>query len=128
MSVMIVAGELGASWGAALAALAAMSTSFAAYASTLGIAAAPAVAAAVAAAGGAGSVLVSCAAVILAFIILALIYGTALSLQLAFHDKFLGTFADGEVCIEHASFAIALIKMASMGALPVELIPPIVTG
>jgi hypothetical protein len=117
--------ELGTSWGAALAALAALSPEFAASVSSLGIVAAPAVAAIVAAAPPA---VVAIAAIILAFIILALIYGTAISGQLFIQKHFTDNFADGIVCIEHATFALALIKLASFGIAPAELIPPIVTG
>lgn len=128
MSLTNVGGELLASWGAALGALAAMSTAFAAYATSLGIAATPIVVTAVAAAGGAGSAIVSCAALILAFIILALIYGTAIAAQLEFHERYTDSFADGEVCIEHPTFALALIKIATLSLVPSELIPPVVTG
>jgi hypothetical protein len=117
--------ELGTSWGAALAALAALSPEFAASVSSLGITAAPAVVAIVAAVPPA---IVSAAALILAFIILALIYGTAISGQLFFQKTFTDNFADGIVCIEHATFALALIKLATFGIAPAELIPPIVTG
>ena len=128
MSLSDVSGELLASWGATLGALAAMSTAFAAYATSLGIAATPIVVTAVAAAGGAGSAVVSCAALILAFIILALIYGTAIAAQLEFHERFMDSFEDGEVCIEHPTFALALIKIATMSLVASELIPPVVTG
>jgi hypothetical protein len=120
-----IAGELLSSWGAALGALAALSPEFAASVSSLGITAAPAVVAAIAALPEA---VIAAAALILAFIILALIYGTAISAQLLFHRLFTDHFADGKVCIEHATFALALIKLATIGIAPAELIPPIVTG
>lgn len=114
-----------AAWASALAALAALSPEFAAFIAPYGIAAAPALAAAVAALP---EIVVAAAAIILAFIILALIYGTAISAQLAVHKIATNNFADGEVCIEHPTFALALIKMATFGVAPAELIPPIVTG
>jgi hypothetical protein len=73
-------------------------------------------------------VAVGLAAVILAFIILALIYGVAINVQLSFHRNFTNDFDDNRVCIEHPSFAIPLIRMATLGFAPAELIPPIVTG
>jgi hypothetical protein len=118
-------GELTTSWTAALGALAALSPEFAAAVSPLGILAAPAAAGVAATAPPA---IAAIAALILAFIILALIYGTAISGQLFIHKNFTGNFADGTVCIEHATFALALIKLASYGVAPSELIPPIVTG
>jgi hypothetical protein len=118
-------GELTASWGAALGALAALSPAFAAEVAGLGIVATPAIAALVAALPPA---VVTVAALILAFIILALIYGTAISAQLFIHRHMTDNFADGTVCIEHATFALGLIKLATLGFAPAELIPPIVTG
>ena len=108
------------SWGSALAALAALSPTFAAAtgiapaAFVVGIAALP-------------PAVVAAASLILAFIILALIYGTLISIQLSIH-QLAGSFSDGVVCIEHPTFALALIKLASLTLVPAELVPPIVTG
>jgi hypothetical protein len=68
------------------------------------------------------------AAIILAFVLLALIYGTAISAQLFFQQHFTNNFAHGVVYIEHPTFALALIKLATIGTAPAELFPPIVTG
>jgi hypothetical protein len=125
LSIDSISAEYLSAWGAALAALAALSPEFAAAVSGLGITAAPAVVAAIAALP---EIVIAAAAIILAFIILALIYGTAISGQLFYHRHYTENFADGVVCIEHPSFALGLIKLATIGALPVELIPPIVTG
>ena len=114
--------ETAASWGSALAALAALSPAFAAATS---IAPSAVVAAAVAAASPA---VVAAAALVLGFIILALIYATLIAAQLTFHGIFTSAFDDGLVCIEHPSFALALIKLASLTLVPSELVPPIVTG
>jgi hypothetical protein len=69
----------------------------------------------------------SAAALVLGFVILALIYGTALVAQLTVHEQ-IGSFADGVVDIEHPTFALALIKLATLTLVPAELVPPIVTG
>ena len=125
LSIDGMTGELAASWGAALAALAALSTEFAAAVASLGIVAAPAVVALIAAVPPA---VINAAAIILAFIILALIYGTAIAGQLFYHRHFTDSFADNVVCIEHPTFALAMIKIATLTAAPAELVPPIVTG
>ena len=125
LSADSIGAELLSSWGAALAALAALSPEFAALVSGVGITAAPVVVAAIAAVPPA---IIAAAAVILAFIILALIYGTAISGQLFYHRHFTENFADGTVCIEHPSFALGMIKLATLGFVPTELVPPIVTG
>jgi hypothetical protein len=116
-----VIGELFASWGAALGALAALSPAFAA---ATGIAATPVV---VAAAAALPPAVVAAAALILAFVILSLLYGTAIVAQLTVHEL-IGSFADGVVDIEHPTFALALIKVATLTLVPAELVPPIVTG
>ena len=119
-----------AAWGTTLGVLAALSTDIAA----LGIPAAPGAAALVAALGGAAtagvavSPGVAAAAIILALILLVMIYATAIFGQLVYHKNFTNDFADGLVCIEHPTFALALIKLATIGIAPAELIPPIVTG
>ncbi len=128
LAITNVGGEIVSSWAAALGVLAALSAEFAAFATTLGVTAAPAAVAAVAAAGGTTAIAVQAAAILLAFIILVLIYGTAISAQLAWHESFTDSFADGVVCIEHPSFVLAMIKVASMGLVGSELVPPIVTG
>jgi hypothetical protein len=112
-------------WTSALVVLAALSPEFAALVASFGITAAPAVAAAVASLVPA---VVKAAAIIFAFVLLALIYATAISAQLSFHRSFTNNFADGKVCIEHPTFALALIKLASFTLVPSELVPPIVTG
>ncbi len=129
LSGLDFAGTLASSWGAALAALAALSPAFAAEVAGVGVVAAPAVVAAIALlpeAVAAG--IVAAAALILAFLMLLLIYGTAISAQLLFQRLFTSNFDDGVVCIEHATFAIAMIQIATLGFVPTALIPPIVTG
>jgi hypothetical protein len=121
LTVQNVLGEVVGSWGAALGALAALSPAFAA---ATGIPATAAVAAAVA---GASAAVLAAAALVLGFVILALIYGTALVAQLTVHEQ-IGSFADGVVDIEHPTFALALIKLATLTLVPAELVPPIVTG
>lgn len=113
-----------AAWGSALAILAALSPEFAVAVGGL-IAPAAGAAALIAALPPA---VVAAAALILAFIILTMIYATAISAQLLYHKLATDNFKDGQVCIEHPSFALALIKVASLGSVPAELIPPIVTG
>lgn len=113
------------SWGAALSVLATLSPDFATFATPLGITAIPAVAAIAASVPPA---VTAAAAIILAFVLLALIYGTAISAQLFFQQHFTNNFADGVVYIEHPTFALALIKLATIGTAPAELFPPIVTG
>jgi hypothetical protein len=48
--------------------------------------------------------------------------------RLFFQEHFTNNFADGVVNIEHPTFALALIKLATIGTVPSELFPPIVTG
>lgn len=116
-------------WGTTLGVLAALSTDIAA----LGIPAAPGAVAIVAGLGGAAtagvavSPAVAVAAIIVALLLLLMIYATAIVAQMSFYVCCTDCLADGVICIEHPSFAIALIKLATMGMAPVELIPPIVT-
>jgi len=124
LTVFGVGGELVGSWTAALTLLAALSVDFAAIAAGVGIVVPAALAAAVAALP---PVAVTAAAIILAFIILALIYGTAIMAQLTIAEQ-LGAFNDGEVCIVHPTFALAMIKALTMGIAPSELVPPVVVG
>jgi hypothetical protein len=122
-----IGGELITSWGVALAALAALSPEFAAIVGPLGVVAAPAVVAAMA---SVPPVIIGIAALILAFIILALVYGTEISAQLSYQVCCTTNLGDGTVCIEHATFAIALLGMLPLGPVSTAmlLIPPIVTG
>jgi hypothetical protein len=119
----------GTAWGETLSVLAALSTDIAA----LNIPASTAAAALIAALGGpatagvAVSAGVAVAAIILALILLIMVYATAIWSQLIFQRNFTSNFADGEVCIEHPTFALALIKLVTI-VVPAEVIPPIVTG
>lgn len=118
--------EASSAWGAALSALAALSPEFAAGVASIGITPAPAIAAAIAALSPA---VVGAMAIILAFIIMALLYASAIAVQLAFLVQFNpGALSDGEVCITHPSIALAAIKAASLSLIPAELVPPIVLG
>jgi hypothetical protein len=117
--------ELLGSWTAALSVLAALSPEFLAIAASVGITASPIVLTAIAALP---EVVVACAAVILAFILAALYYGTMIAAQLEYHRIATTNFADGIVCIEHPTFAIAAIELITQGMVPARAIPPIVTG
>ena len=119
------AGELSTAWLAALGALAALSTEFAAFAATFGIVATPAIVAAIA---GLPEVVVALAAILLAFVIVLLIWGTVISGQMSYQVCCTSNLADGTVCIEHPTFAIQVITLLTLGQVPVGLIPPIVTG
>ncbi|MBI3949511.1 MAG: hypothetical protein HY314_03545 [Acidobacteria bacterium] len=70
---------------------------------------------------------VAVAAIILALILLIMIYATAIVAQMSFYVCCTNCLADGMICIEHPTFALALIKLATIGIAPAELIPPIVT-
>jgi len=124
-------GEASAAWGSALAALAALSPEFAAASGPLGVVAAPALAAATAALTP-GVIMALLA--ILCFIIMALLYASAIAAQLgaltltAQIPGFPNVFADGEVCITHPSLALAAIMYATAGGVPAQLVPPIVLG
>ncbi len=121
-----IGAELAANWLLLLGALAALSPSFAAMAAGFGIVATPAIAAAAAA----NPVLAAIAGIILAFILLAMWYATIICAQLAYQICCTNNLADGLVCIEHPTFAIALVSIAlfGVGGLNSVLIPPIVTG
>lgn len=123
-----IATELSSSWPTLLGVLAALSPEYAAAVMVLGIALTPPTALLGPALAAAGSVVVACAVVMLAFMILALIYGTAIVGQMTvWHAAgLLDSNGDGYVCIEHPSFALALLKAALLGVAPAELVPPIV--
>ncbi|HWH48394.1 MAG TPA: hypothetical protein VN664_11370, partial [Burkholderiales bacterium] len=121
-----VGSDLLTAWPAALTLLAAMSPEFLTFLTTAGIPMTipPAVLAAV---GILPPAAASAAVIMLAFLILALIYGTALAGELSAAEA-LGAFADGEVCIVHPTIALAMIKVLTLGFVPAELVPPIVVG
>lgn len=125
MAFSNVGSELASSWQAALSVLAALSPEFAALAATFGVSASGVVAGAIL---GAPELVVACAAVILAFILAALIYGTIVAAQLEYHRVSTNNFDDGVVCIEHPTFAVAYIELMTQGFIPARAIPPIVTG
>ncbi len=120
-----IGGELTTTWISLLGALAALSPAFAAVAAGFGIVATPAI---LAAAGAVPEAVVGAAAIILAFIILAMYYATVISAQLTVQVCCTNNLADGLVCIEHPTFAIALVSIAIFLGGPAILIPPIVTG
>lgn len=126
-----LAGEASAAWGSALAALAALSPEFAAASGPLGVVAAPALAAATTALSPG---VIAALLAILCFIIMALIYASAISAQLGVLiltsqiPGFPNVFSDGEVCITHPTLALAAIMYATAGGVPAQLIPPIVLG
>jgi hypothetical protein len=125
-----IGAELTGSWILLLTILAALSPAFGAIAIAYGIVVAKEVAEAVALVAATNPAAIAAAAIILAFIMLALWYATAISAQL--HDEVCCTdhLADGFVCIEHPTFAIALVAIAlfAVGGINLTLIPPIVTG
>lgn len=124
MALSNVGGELLASWSGALSILAAFSPELMAFAASLGI---PASAAVVTAIASLPPVVVACAALILGFILAVLYYGTMIAGQLEYHRLFTTNFSDGVVCIEHPTFALALISVIT--TVPATtIIPPIVTG
>ena len=127
LSIGNIGGELLVSWGAALGALAALSVDAAAILVPLGITATASIAAL---AGTLPPVVVAIATVILAFIIILLVHGTHLSAQFFYHECCTNNLADGTVCIEHPTFAVALLTIlqSSGGAPTALLIPPTVTG
>lgn len=126
MAASNVGAELYAAWGTGLSLLAAMSPEFMAAVAGF-ITPAAGVATFIA---QAPPLVVACAALILCFILVALYYGTMLAVQLEYHRTSTDNFADGIVCIEHPTFALALIEplLLAMGGPPALLIPPIVTG
>ena len=126
LTIQGVGSDLLTAWPAALTLLAAMSPEFLTFLTTAGIPMTipPAVLAAV---GILPPAAASAAVIMLAFLILALIYGTALAGELSAAEA-LGAFADGEVCIVHPTIALAMIKVLTLGFVPAELVPPIVVG
>jgi hypothetical protein len=118
-----------AAWGNGVSALAALSPTFGAAMASL-VSPAPYVAAGIATGGAmAAPAIVGVAAIILGVILWVLLYGTALSAQFWLQSQFTNNFADGKVCLEHPTFALALITMATIGfGSFLNLIPPIVTG
>lgn len=128
LSIMNVAGLFGTSGAAIAAALAAVSPEAAAALAPFGITATPAVAAAVAAASPA---IVQAMLIILLMIIVLLFHAVMVSGQLALWEFFNpDSFADGKVCIEHPSMALAVLNLVTLGMSsgPAALVPPIVTG
>ena len=123
-----MASGLASSWTAAVTLLAALNpVGFGAFAASLGITVPQALTASVGALAALGAGATTAAALILAFIILCLIYGTAIVGQLTIWKQ-LGAFSDGQVCIVHPTFALAMIKILTVGIAPAELVPPIVIG
>jgi hypothetical protein len=116
-------------WASALAVLAALNKGAAASLAAIGIVPSPAVAAIIAGIPAGVVVGVTTAAtIILLFILIALMWGTAISSQLWCHKTFTDNFADGTVCLDHPSFAIPLVGLLTLGIVPAWLTPPIVTG
>jgi hypothetical protein len=127
LSLDNIIGEYATAVGAALGALAALSPEVAAALGPLGIAPAAAVTAAIA---GLPEVVITIAALILAFVLIALFWAGALAGQLFFYKTFTDALDDGLVCIEHPTFALALIAMLPLPGATVSaaIVPPIVTG
>lgn len=125
LSIDAIWGETLAGWGGALSVLAALDAGAAASLASIGIVPSAAVVALIA---GIPPAVLAAATIILLFILIALLWGTAISAQLWLQKNFTHNFDDGKVCIEHPSFAIALIEIATLGIVPADLTPPIVTG
>lgn len=126
LSIDAIWKETLAGWGGALSVLAALDAGAAASLAAAGIVPSAAVVALVA---GIPPVVLTAATIILLFILIALLWGTAISSQLWFHKTLTNNFADDKVCIEHPSIAIALITLLVPIVGPTtQLIPPIVTG
>jgi len=125
-----IGAELTGSWILLLTILGALSPAFLALAAGFIPGIPPVVATTIAAVAATNPTAIAVAGIILAFIMLALWYATAISAQL--HDEVCCTdhLADGFVCIEHPTFAIGLVAIAllAVGGLNLVLIPPIVTG
>lgn len=120
--------EANAAWGAALSALAALSPSFAASAGPLGISANAGLTALISTLGLSAAV-VNAMALILAFVILGLLYASAIAIQMEGLVRFnSNALSDNRVVITHPSIALASIKAATLGFAPAELVPPIVLG
>ena len=118
--------ELINNWLLLLQALAALSPAFAVKAAAVGIIPLAALAGIVATES---PVIIGTAAIILAVIILLMIQATVLGAELTVQLA-LGAGSDGIVCIEHPTFALALIAipLLGFGGLNLAAFPPIVTG
>ena len=128
LTVTGMLGEAASAWGASLSALAALSPSFAASAGSLGITANTALTTLIASLALPAAV-INAMALILAFVILGLLYASAIAAQMEFLVRANpGALADGRVKITHPSIALASIKAATLGIAPAELVPPIVLG
>lgn len=127
-SAVQIATEVTRSWETLLSVLAALSPAYFAAIMALGIVLTPPTALLGSTLAAAGPVIVACAAVVLGFMILALVHGTAIIGQMTVWQAagVLDANQDGYVCIEHASFALALVKAATLGVAPAELVPPVV--
>jgi hypothetical protein len=127
LSIGNIGGELLSTWSVALGALAAVSAEAAAVLLPLGVTATGWIAAL---AASVPPVVVTIAAVIMAFIIVILIHATVISAQLGFQVCCTNNLADNSVCIEHPTFALAMLTMlqGGMGGPTVLLVPPTVTG
>lgn len=74
------------------------------------------------------------ATTILGFIIFALFHAAILATQLSFHINFTNNLSDGYICIEHATFAVALVGQLALAinnpllGTTAIYVPPIVTG
>lgn len=118
-----VLGELAHSWGKMFMVLTALSPQIRLAGAAFGLPNPDAVELA----DAASPAVVSAAAHVLGFIMMTLLHGQVVSMQIVHHKESEG-FADGTFCIEHSSFALALLRMASLAVAPAALIPPIVTA
>jgi hypothetical protein len=129
IATLDTAGLLAGSWVAALSTLAALDAAAAAQLAGVGVVASPAAVAAVAAltasvGASASAAIVAAASIILCFILLALLWGSAIGAQLFFCGS--DNLLNG-VCLVHSTFAIALISLFSLGILSItQLLPPLV--
>jgi hypothetical protein len=111
--------ELAESWTAALGLMAAFDPNFAVVASSLGVP--KAVVGAIAASAAAQAA----ATIILGFLLLSLWHGTLIVGQISL-AKELGKLDDGKCTLTHASFALTMVKLMTLGIAPAELVPPLV--
>ncbi len=120
--------EAGKAWGETLAILAVLQPSLGLGSIASQFLSAELISAITSAMAGAGEVAVMAATVVIAWVLIALYYATVVSAQLEWKKRFApDDFRDG-ICIEHPTFAVALVTLISAGTTPAVLIPPIVTS
>lgn len=126
-----MADEFSDAWFSSMGILGALNPSVAATLTSAGI---PISSVQVAAAAALSPAVISAATIILAFIVFALYHSAAVSAQLFYQVNFTDNLSDGRVCIEHATFTVALaIELAVVINNPgvgtaALFVPPVVIG